>query len=83
MSRKFLSISDSQGAYCDICRGKGYGAQTANYCVKYETDTADPPFHIRHGSWCSACAADALALLGGTDKDFRFGRGGFQGNSYF
>lgn len=73
MSRKYISIADSQGAYCDICRGRGH-SETASCCVTYETNVADPPFHIRSGSWCSACAGDAIALLGGTDKDFRFGR---------
>ncbi|MCC5617477.1 hypothetical protein LC605_20780 [Nostoc sp. CHAB 5836] len=70
MSRKYLAIADSQAAYCDICRGRGY-LETATCCVKYETDMADPPLHIRSGSWCTACATDVLALLGGTDKDHR------------
>ena len=70
MSRKYLSIADSQGSYCDICRGRGLSI-LADCCVRYETDMVDPPNHIRSGSWCMSCSSDAIAQLGGTDKDHR------------
>ena len=70
VSRKYLAIADSQGAYCDICRGRGLSV-LADCCVRYETDMVDPPNHIRSGSWCMSCSQDAIAQLGGTDKDHR------------
>lgn len=72
MSRRYISLSDSQGSYCDICKGRGYTHELATVCVKYETDALDPPNHIRSSSQCTSCATEPIKMLGDTDKDFRY-----------